>query len=78
MPLSTRGTVIIVLYFQKPYTLSCSDQLLCTYIARAFALEGQLKVGTSLIVGLGVTFLSGDGMDTCSSLGYSKFVVLVK
>ena len=53
MPLSTWGTVIIVLYFQKPYTLSCSDQLFCTYIARAFALEGQLKVGTSLILGLG-------------------------
>ena len=44
------------LYFQKPYTLSCSDQLVCTYIAGAFALEGQLKVGTSLILGVGVTF----------------------
>ena len=44
------------LYFQKPYTLSCSDQLVCTYIAGTFALEGQLKVGTSLILGVGVTF----------------------
>ena len=44
------------LYFQKPYTLSCLDQLVCTYIAGAFALEGQLKVGTSLILGVGVTF----------------------
>ena len=44
------------LYFQKPYTLSCSDQLVCTYIAGTFALEGRLKVGTSLILGLGVTF----------------------
>ena len=43
------------LYFQKPYTLSCSDQLVCTYIAGAFALEGQLKVGTSLILGVGAT-----------------------
>ena len=43
------------LYFQKPYTLSCSDQLVCTYIAGTFALEGQLKVGTSLILGVGVT-----------------------
>ena len=44
------------LYFQKPYTLSCSDQLVCTYIAGAFAVEGQLKVGTSIILGVGVTF----------------------
>ena len=44
------------LYFQKPYTLSCSDQLVCTYIAGTFALEGQLKVGTSHILGVGVTF----------------------
>ena len=44
------------LYFQKPYTLSYSDQLVCTYIAGTFALEGQLKVGTSLILGVGVTF----------------------
>ena len=44
------------LYFQKPYTLSCSDQLVCTYIAGTYALEGQLKVGTSLILGVVVTF----------------------
>ena len=44
------------LYFQKPYTLSCSDQLVCTYIAATFALEGRLKVGTSIILGVGVTF----------------------
>ena len=44
------------LYFQKPYTLSCSDQLVCTYITGTFALEGRLKVGTSLILGVGVTF----------------------
>ena len=43
------------LFFQKPYILSCSDQLVCTYIAGAFAL-GQLKFGTSLILGVGVTF----------------------
>ena len=44
------------LYFQKPYTLRCSDQVVCTYIAGTFVLEGQLKVGTSLILGVGVTF----------------------
>ena len=44
------------LYFHKPYTLSCSDQLVCTYIAGTYALEGQLKVCTSLILGVGVTF----------------------
>ena len=51
-PLGNFGDI----FFQKPYTLSCSDQLVCTYIAGAFALEGQLKFGTSLILGVGVTF----------------------
>ena len=42
----------------KPYTLSCSEQLVCTYmyITGAFAVEGQLKAGPSLILGVGVTF----------------------
>ena len=66
------------LYFQKPYTLSCSDQLVCTYIAGAFALEGNWRSVPPSFRGGGWHFLSGGGMDTCNYLGYSKFVVLVK